>query len=147
MGDAPASQRLEELRCREDVATATITKSVSPPTFEQALADAGDVVDIRVWVDRDGAVLLVREAAAPEVWIEPGGTPEAEEDWDATAVREVAEETGIECSVVDVRGIVDHTIRHEEEPHRTAVLHQVFVRATYRGGTPAPVDTEIKEAR
>ena len=86
-----------------------------------------------VLVDRDGRVLLQeRDEHAPidpDRWGLAGGHVEAGEDFEATAYRELEEETGVrlEPGTLDLLGefVVDHT-----HAHGTWDRMQVFVAAT-----------------
>lgn len=52
--------------------------------------------------------IVVCQSRDREVWGLPKGTPEPGEDLVATALREVAEETGLEVSVVGELGTIDY---------------------------------------
>lgn len=55
------------------------------------------------WVVHDGRVLLIRHRKLA-TWLPPGGHVDVGERPDRAAVREVAEETGVACRLVDPRG-------------------------------------------
>jgi ADP-ribose pyrophosphatase YjhB (NUDIX family) len=57
--------------------------------------------------DAQGRVLLVRHAYGSEGWGFPGGAPGRLETLEATAQREVWEETGVRCRVERLLGIYD----------------------------------------
>jgi ADP-ribose pyrophosphatase YjhB (NUDIX family) len=131
-----------------ELAVETSEKAVSPSHFEIARSDAqaGEVVDVRVWVTRDEKVLLVREEEAPDYWIEPGGTVEPDERIDHAAEREVTEETGIDCHVTTPRAVRRIILQDEEDLSRTIQMLQVFVHAAYQSGTLAVHDDDVIEA-
>lgn len=52
-------------------------------------------------VIKDNKILLVKRRFHPKLWGPPGGFVEEGEELHKTVVREVFEETGIECSVID----------------------------------------------
>jgi 8-oxo-dGTP diphosphatase len=51
-------------------------------------------------VFRDGRVLIARRANPPQLWSLPGGKVEPGESDAQAAVREVREETGVDCEIV-----------------------------------------------
>ncbi|WP_257299037.1 NUDIX hydrolase [Haloarchaeobius sp. FL176] len=105
--------------------------------------DAGAFV-----VDGDGRALFIRHEDAPDIWGLPGGGHEPGENHVETALREVAEETGIDADAVDVFQTVRKTIVHAENPARTLTMLTVHVEARPTGGTDIAVgDDEIAEAR
>lgn len=150
-GEAAVGERLAALRERygDDLPVETRDRTVPPETFEVGREDvrAGEEADARAWVERDGAVLLVRDRSAPDVWTEPGGTVEPDETSWETARRETAEETGVDCRPTEVRAAIRHVLRDEADPDRAVVILQVFFRADYEGGEIAEQDGEIVQAR
>lgn len=84
--------------------------------------------------DGAGRVLLVREASAPERWILPGGGNEPEETLEATAVREVREETGVECALTGVWCALRKRFVCRDEPERRGYLLELMFEAEQTGG-------------
>lgn len=130
-----------------DVPLVTNRRLLGGDHFAAAKAADGTVVDVRVWVERDDLVLLVCDRDVPGTWIEPGGTPSdadvegagtARCAYRRTARREVAEETGIDCSITGLRGVVRHERICRPDPAAEAVLYQLFYRAEYDGGSLDP---------
>jgi ADP-ribose pyrophosphatase YjhB (NUDIX family) len=85
--------------------------------------------------DGAGRVLLIREASAPERWILPGGGNESDESLDATAVREVREETGVECELTGVWCALRKRFVCRDDPERRGYLLEVMFEAEQTGGT------------
>ncbi|WP_312907814.1 NUDIX hydrolase [Natronosalvus caseinilyticus] len=125
----------------------TVEREVAAENFKLAMKDAGKVVDVRVWVERGGEVLLIRDRNAPADWTEPGGTPESDEDYEDTARRETSEETGVVCEITDLRGVVRHIIRNEDEPESAVQMIQAFFRAESPSGTIEVQNEEVCEGR
>ncbi|MFB6127641.1 MAG: NUDIX domain-containing protein [Halolamina sp.] len=84
------------------VETATTTHSARTWGRVRELHERGVPGAARVWVERDDAALLVRERRAGDRWGVPGGLVEPGEHVDRAGEREVREETGVVCDVVDV---------------------------------------------
>lgn len=98
------------------------------------------------WVTNDrGEVLLVRREASPDVWSEPSGHHEPGERLQATARREVREETGIDCRIGGV-ACCQH-VRYK--PPARAAIHRVIVvfTADRVAGTPRPEPGEIRAVK
>ena len=75
----------------------------------------------------------------------PKGTPEPGESDTETALREVAEETGLRCTIRDALGETAYTFRG-----RGGVLIDKtvsFYLMTYRAGSPAHHDHEVEAVR
>jgi len=125
----------------------TVQRDITADAFELAMKDAGAVVDVRVWLERGGAVLLIRDSNAPTVWTEPGGTPEPGEGYEDTARREVREETGVACEITGLRGLVRHVVRNENEPNCTVHMVQAFFRAASPDGRIEVQTDDVCEAR
>lgn len=141
-------ERLQERYGPFPVEEATATND--PEFFEHGrrLAEEGWLGDAGAWVeDEEGHVLLVRHAGAPERWGTPGGGHEPGESFAETAVREVREETGVECSITGVFWCRRKTIVHEENPDRRLWMLTVEFEADHVGGGVEVGDDEILEAR
>ena len=90
------------------------------------------------WIERDGAVLLVRVApdeADAGAWALPGGGLDFGEHPDTGARREVAEETGLEVRLDGLAGVLSGVM----EPAETVSGHRLHAvgllyRATVTGG-------------
>jgi 8-oxo-dGTP pyrophosphatase MutT (NUDIX family) len=103
---------------------------------------AGGVV-----IRREGIpeVCLIRPAGR-RVWGLPKGGVEPGETLAQTAVREVAEETGIDGVVDDTLGSIDYSFYSREEGSRIhKTVHYYLMHAT--GGDTADHDHEVSEAR
>jgi ADP-ribose pyrophosphatase YjhB (NUDIX family) len=144
-------RRLERLQQRNgpfSVEEETVTND--PGFFEHGrqLAEEGWLGDAGAWIeDGDGRVLLVRHAGAPERWGTPGGGHEPDESFAETAVREVREETGVECSITGVYWCRRRTIVHEDDPDRRLEMLTVVFEVDYVGGEIEVGDEEILEVR
>jgi 8-oxo-dGTP pyrophosphatase MutT (NUDIX family) len=101
-------------------------------------------VSVLIW-DDDGRLLLVR-GADTGTWQMIGGAVEpGESPWDA-ARRETAEETGLEVSLTQIRGVIggppfQHTYPNGDQ---VAFVSTVF-DARIVSGTPVPDDDEVIE--
>lgn len=75
----------------------------------------------------------------------PKGTPEPGESDRETALREVAEETGLRCVIRDALGETDYTFRGRDG----ALIRKSvsFYLMTYRAGSPAHHDHEVEGVR
>lgn len=141
-------QLLEALRVQHtEIHVETIEETLSEENFSVAEAETGTVVDVRTWVERDGNVLLIHDRNSPNIWTEPGGTPEPNEGFEVTAQREVTEETGIDCTITGLRGVVCHIRRLENDPSDEAVLYQLFYTADGHAGDVQKQTEEIRDVR
>ena len=84
--------------------------------------------------DADGRLLLIRHPRAPETWTLPGGGHEAGESFAETAVREVWEETGVECEVTGIWQAKRRRFVREDDPERRGYLLSVVFTAEAVGG-------------
>lgn len=91
-----------------------------------------------VW--RDGEVLLIRDAYGR--WTFPKGHVEAGESPSLCAVREVAEETGVQAEIVGAPAIVRYTV-----PGRGNEKIVYFFPMRAYGGTPLAKAGEVQELR
>lgn len=97
------------------------------------------VVGVGVVVIHDGAVLLIRRAQPPRQggWSLPGGGQELGETLHEAAIREVAEETGIDVCVVGMIDAVDSITRDADGAVR--FHYSLFdVAARWTGGALTP---------
>jgi len=71
------------------------------------------IVGVGVVVLKDDTVLMIQRGKPPRAgqWSIPGGKQKLGETWRATAVREVAEETGVEIEVIGLVDVVDAIVR------------------------------------
>lgn len=121
-----------------------------PDFFEQGVemardgwrGDAGALVR-----DKQDRVLLIRHAGSSEKWGHPGGGHEPGETMEATAQREVQEETGVECELVDVNYARRKTICLDHDPEQRFQMLTVIFDAEYQGGSLEISDEEVFEAR
>jgi len=101
-----------------------------------------------------GGVVLRHGEHGPEVallgrvndgsWVFPKGTPAAGETLEATALREVREETGLEVRIVRALGEMSYSfVAGPERIHK--VVHFFLMEAT--GGHPSLHDGEYDEVR
>jgi 8-oxo-dGTP pyrophosphatase MutT (NUDIX family) len=103
---------------------------------------AGGVV---VRTDADVEICLIRPAGRT-VWGLPKGGVESGETLPQTALREVAEETGIEGAVDGELGSIDYSFYSREAGSRIhKTVHYYLMHAT--GGDTARHDHEVSEAR
>jgi 8-oxo-dGTP diphosphatase len=86
---------------------------------------------------RDGRVLLVHRPKYDD-WAFPKGKLEPDETWEAAAVREVEEETGLRCELGEYLGSTHYAVRDGAKEVR-------YFRMT-ADGDPRP-DNEIDEVR
>lgn len=93
-----------------------------------------------VVLDARGRVLLVRHTYGAEGWSFPGGGPARHEPLKDTAVREVREETGVECQVERLLGIYDSFVEGKSD-HVALFLCQAISTAE-----PFPNSPEIVQA-
>lgn len=82
-------------------------------------------------------------------WGPPGGGREGDEDYEAAAVREVREETGVECAILDCRRIRRTTFERadtEEGTEETIHTLWVFFVARETGGSIDVQESELNGA-
>jgi 8-oxo-dGTP diphosphatase len=99
------------------------------------------MVGVGVVVWKDGRVLLIRRGKPPMDgrWSLPGGRQELGETTRETAVREVAEETGIEIRLGPLLDVVD-TIRRDDDGRIVLQYALVDFEADWAGGEPVAGD-------
>lgn len=149
-GEDAVASKLEDFQKRYDEFEVTTHEGEIPSEEFEARAEkirARSPFNARVLVARDGELLLVRDRDWPDFWVEPGGTVESGEPIEEAARREVAEETGIECRLTDLRGVVHFVGRDEADETREIHLLQAFYRAEHEAGTLDVQEAEIIEGR
>lgn len=97
------------------------------------------------WDDRKRALLLLPRAG--DEWGLPGGGREGEETFEDAAVREVREETGVDCEITGLWHLrhVEWVSTADGDDRRTNSLH-VFFDARYTGGHVAIQAGEVNGA-
>jgi 8-oxo-dGTP pyrophosphatase MutT (NUDIX family) len=101
-------------------------------------------VSVFIWND-DGRLLLVR-GADTGTWQMVGGAVEPGESPADTALREAAEETGLEVQLTGIRGVIGGPRYHHTYPNgdRVAFVSTVF-DARIVAGEPRPDEDETTE--
>jgi ADP-ribose pyrophosphatase YjhB (NUDIX family) len=71
------------------------------------------IAGVGVVVLKDDTVLMIRRGKPPRdgQWSIPGGKQKLGETWRAAAVREVAEETGVDIEIIGLVDVVDAIVR------------------------------------
>lgn len=118
---------------------------VSAERFERATARGDDGSwGVGALVVDDGRALFVREG---DTWLLPGGRLETDERPAAGAVREVAEETGIDVEVRGLAAIAEQTFVHEETGESFEFHFATFLaEPADTSAEPAPSDPRTDEA-
>lgn len=109
----------------------------------QAVSAGGLVRDER----RDGAWVVVisrRNAAGRLQWTLPKGAVEEGETLEEAAVREVREETGLDCAIVDKLGVIDYWFVWKPDGVRYHKFVHYYVMR-HRGGDAHPRDDEAED--
>lgn len=84
-------------------------------------------------VERERVLLILPRGET--AWGAPGGGLEGEESFDAAAVREIREETGVECELTALQFLRhDVSVSSGDRPERLHAL-RAFFAARYAGGT------------
>lgn len=105
----------------------------------------GSIGGAGAWVTNDaGAVLLVKDVD-DDGWSEPAGKHEPEETLSETAVREVKEETGIDCRLTGVEIVQRIQITNTPKPPLDRLI--VTFAADYVRGIPRPAPGETDDVR
>jgi ADP-ribose pyrophosphatase YjhB (NUDIX family) len=92
-------------------------------------------VDVRAAAFESGRILLVREVS-DGAWTLPGGWADVNESPAASAVREVAEESGFEARVVKLAAVYDY--RKRNRPRHLDSIYKLFFICELTGGSPRP---------
>lgn len=112
------------------------------------MAEEGWIGDAGAWItDDDPRVLLIRHEGAPTEWGTPGGGHQPGEPMEETARREVKEETGVECTITDVKYARLKTIVLAPDPDRRYYMLTVIFDAEYDSGSISISDEEVVEAK
>lgn len=137
-----------------DVPVVEETKRVSAARFRSLarVALEGYLNAAAVFV-RDSDRLLFHRPVGSKAWTVPGGGWEDGETFVETAVREVREETGIDCEVTGLRFVwlVRYVVGEEESEksettaHRADAVWQLnaFFEGQYAGGEPVADGEEV----
>lgn len=115
-----------------------MTVENGPDRFEEGRAyfEAGGRGGAGARVTDDGGrVLLIRHPERPGEWVLPGGAHEPGEPVEEAAVREVREETGVECEVTGVWQATRKRFVLADDPATRGYLLEVFFTATATGGS------------
>lgn len=92
------------------------------------------------------ALIRTRNLKGAEAWTLPKGTPDEGEDPEATALREVREETGLEVEIVEPLDSKTYWFAWPPERVRyRKTVHLYLMRAI--GGDPTRHDAEVEEVR
>ncbi len=110
--------------------------------------DAGVVGFAGVWMTNEaGEVLLVSDTAR-EGWSEPVGKQEPGETLEETALREVREETAVECELTGVALVHVLRVLDADRPSRPPIVQMVVAfEGAYLRGTPRADDERIAAVR
>ena len=90
----------------------------------------------------DGLQIVIGYEAKERRWALPKGTPDGGETLEATALREVAEETGLEVVLGAKVGVIDYWFAREGRRYHKRVHHWLM---TSSGGDFAARDHEFDE--
>jgi ADP-ribose pyrophosphatase YjhB (NUDIX family) len=91
-------------------------------------------------IEREGKLLLARRKHAPWQghWHFPSGFVEYDEDVEATAIREIREETGLEVAIDGVFGVYSYF----DDPRKNGII--ILFRARIVGGTLRAGDDAVE---
>jgi 8-oxo-dGTP pyrophosphatase MutT (NUDIX family) len=110
---------------------------------KRAVSAGGLVIDDRP--DGRWALLISRRSAAGALqWTLPKGGLEQGEDQRSAALREVREETGLDCDIVGELGTIDYWFVWRPDQVRYHKFVHYFVMR-HRGGEPSPRDDEAED--
>jgi ADP-ribose pyrophosphatase YjhB (NUDIX family) len=123
------------------------TRIVSPSPYQATgeRVEDGSVGGAGVWLQNEnGEVLLVRNEG-DEGWGDPGGKAEIGESFGEVAMREVREETGVECRLTDVLEVHVVEIRSGTGDNPPVFEPIVIFTGEYTAGDPRPREGEIAQ--
>lgn len=142
----PPARRLDALdRLESGRGTASVHRGAGVARLKQAVATSAGGIVIRI---REGAPQLVvgrrRRERDGVTWTLPKGTPEPRETTEETALREVAEETGLEVRIIRPFDSIEYWFAQGgTRIHKT--VHYFLMRPT--GGDLGRHDHEFDEVR
>lgn len=90
----------------------------------------------------DGIEVVIGYEARERRWALPKGTPDRGESIEETALREVAEETGLEVALGEKVGVIDYWFSRDGRRYHKRVHHWLM---TVEGGDFADRDHEFDE--
>ena len=144
-------QRLSRLRDEYGAFPVEETTVTNDPEFfelGQDLVREGWIGDAGAWVtDDSNRVLLIRHSSSEDQWGTPGGGHEPGETMEETALREVQEETGVDCSITNAFGARRKTVVLETNPDQRFYMLTMRFEADYESGDISISDDEIMEAK
>lgn len=127
-----AAARLESLYdAYEGFDVTQTTVSVAPEDFD-AVRDRGDVAEVRVHVESGDGLLAV---PGDDAWTRPGGVVDGERPLGAAAEALVRRQTGVECSIEELRRVSLDCLQCEATGDQVWELVALF-GATAESGTP-----------
>lgn len=148
LGTDAVERRLATLQESHEFPVETETYELDERGHERALErrEWGVVATARVWVEREGTVLLVRDESdrRPDSWGCPGGMVEPGETVLEGGRREVREETGVDCVVRDVAYAHRAVLEPSGDDPAIEELAVALV-AEYVDGTVRPEPGEIRD--
>lgn len=101
-----------------------------------------------VWVTNDDGEVLLIDEEGREGWSEPTGKHRPDERLEETALREVREETGVECEITGVALAHVVEMADAEDPDRPSIVQLVLAFAgDYLAGTAEPGEEKIRQVR
>jgi 8-oxo-dGTP pyrophosphatase MutT (NUDIX family) len=106
---------------------------------EQIVAAGGLVIDDSA---RPPRVLLVHRQRYDD-WSFPKGKAMPGESLEQTALREVREETGLQCRIISELATVNYEYRSPKGHARPKIVHYYLMRAEGGGAAPHPDGVEV----
>lgn len=116
----------------------TETQRPDPQPDPRTVLAAGGIV---LMGPADSPQLLVVHRPRYDDWSLPKGHVDDGEDLQATALREVAEETGVLAEIVHAAGTTEHTVATDHGPARKRV-HWFIMRPDTTAGDPSALTSE-----